>query len=202
MKRTITLFFLLLISFTISYVLFNPSNNVNIKQSEILQKFSIGDDDPYSRAEQEFMMLRDPVTNRIPANIFRLEQEFAKNLPKRISNNLNKSNDASGLDALTWIARGPNNVGGRTRALGIDIRTTTPPNVTIIAGGVSGGIWRSTNDGSSWSLVTLPSQLHNTTCIAQDKRSGFQDVWYIGSGEARGNSASGGGSGGYRFISR
>ena len=47
-------------------------------------------------------------------------------------------------------------------------------------------------DGSSWNLVILPSQLHNTTCIAQDKRSGSQDIWYVGSGEARGNSASGG----------
>ena len=47
----------------------------------------------------------------------------------------------------TWVKRGPINRGGRTRALGIDIRTQTPPNVTIIAGGVSGGIYKSTDNG-------------------------------------------------------
>ena len=179
-KVGITSFSIFIISAVISYFSIIPLNHEQRAHSKYFQKFSVGDDDRYSRDEQEFMMLRDPATNQIPANIFRLEQQFASNLPKRISNNLNKSN---GTNAITWTIRGPNNVGGRTRALGIDVRTTSPPNVTIIAGGVSGGIWRSSNDGSSWNLVILPSQLHNTTCIAQDKRSGSQDIWYVGSGE-------------------
>ena len=163
------------------------------------QKYEIGvKDDPYARIEHEFMMLRDPVTNQIPLNIFRREQEFAKNLPKRIKSVLYKDNQGNETQALTWISRGPNNVGGRTRALGIDIRTTTPPNVTIIAGGVSGGLWRSTNDGSNWSLVMSPAQLHSVTCLVQDRRSGKQDIWYAGSGEAVGNSATGGGGSFFR----
>ena len=154
------------------------------------QKSSVGDDDdPYARLEQELMMLRDPATNRIPLNIFKREQEFAEFLPKRIKGILYKDNQGNETQALTWTARGPNNVGGRTRALGIDVRTTVPPNVTIIAGGISGGLWRSPDDGVTWSLQTLPSQLHSVTCLAQDIRSGEEDNWYAGSGETSGNSA-------------
>ncbi len=148
-------------------------------------------DDPHARAYQEFLMLRDPVTNKIPDGIHILEQEFAASLPKRIKN-LNKNGTIDNLNSLTWTERGPNNVGGRTRALGIDIRTTTPPNVTIIAGGVSGGLYRSTNDGSSWTRTLSPSQLHNVSCLTQDTRSGKQDIWYAGTGELAGNSAGGG----------
>ena len=191
MKRYLTL---LILNSILGYLLFIPSqknpgdeiSNQNGIPSSIGTK-----DDPRARFLQEFMMLRDPATNEIPKNIFILEREFAKNLPKRENLTLNKNSGSNETTALTWTARGPNNVGGRTRALGIDKRTDTPPDVTILAGGVSGGIWRSTNDGSTWSSVTSPSQLHSVTCIVQDKGSGKEDIWYAGTGEAVGNSASG-----------
>ena len=50
---------------------------------------------------------------------------------------------------LQWEEMGPDNVGGRTRAILFD---NSNPNV-IISGGVSGGIWRSANgvvDGWFW----------------------------------------------------
>jgi photosystem II stability/assembly factor-like uncharacterized protein len=46
----------------------------------------------------------------------------------------------------TWTPLGPGNVGGRTRA--ILIHPTTP--TTMWAGGVAGGIWKTTNGGASW----------------------------------------------------
>jgi hypothetical protein len=185
---------ILLLNYVAGYLLFVPTQRSSgdeiSNQNEIPS--SIGTrDDPRARFLQEFMMLRDPATNEIPANIFKLEREFAKNLPKRETLDFNKNSGLNESTALTWTARGPNNVGGRTRALGIDKRTGSPPNVTILAGGVSGGIWRSTNDGSTWSSVTSPSQLHSVTCIFQDQRSGNEDIWYAGTGEAVGNSASG-----------
>ncbi|MCH7515665.1 MAG: hypothetical protein IIB08_00815, partial [Bacteroidetes bacterium] len=131
---------ILLLNYVVGYLLFVPPQRSTGEEvsNQIEIPSSIGkEDDPRARFEQEFMMLRDPVTNQIPLNIFRREQEFAKNLPKRIKSVLYKDNQGNETQALTWISRGPNNVGGRTRALGIDIRTTTPPNVTIIAGGVS-----------------------------------------------------------------
>ncbi|MFB3056671.1 MAG: WD40/YVTN/BNR-like repeat-containing protein, partial [Ignavibacteriaceae bacterium] len=186
---------ILLLNYVVGYLLFVPPQRSTGEEvsNQIEIPSSIGkEDDPRARFEQEFMMLRDPATNEIPKNIFNLEREFAKTLPKRENLTHNKNSGTNEATALTWTARGPNNVGGRTRALGIDKRTGTPPNVTILAGGVSGGIWRSTDDGSTWSSVTSPSQLHSVTCIVQDKRSGKEDIWYAGTGEAVGNSASGG----------
>jgi hypothetical protein len=192
---------ILLLNYVVGYLLFIPlqrSDGDEISnQNEIPS--SIGTkDDPRARYLQEFIMLRDPSTNEIPANIFKLEREFAKNLPKRESLIFNKNSGSNETNALTWTARGPNNVGGRTRALGIDKRTGTPPDVTILAGAVSGGIWRSTNDGSTWSSVTSPSQLHSVTCVVQDQRSGKEDIWYAGTGEAVGNSASGSSASNFR----
>ena len=62
---------------------------------------------------------------------------------------------------------------------------------TIMAGGVSGGVWRSENKGDSWTKLTSPEMLHNVTCLRQDTREGHTATWYYGSGEAYGNSASG-----------
>ena len=56
----------------------------------------------------------------------------------------------------------------------------------ILAGGVTGGMFRSTDGGQSWNLTTSPGQLHNVTCVAQDTRDGKEDTWYFGSGENRG----------------
>jgi len=185
---------ILILNCVLGYLLFVPSQRSAGEEISNRNEIpaSIGkEDDPRARFLQEFMMLRDPATNEIPANIFKLEREFAKNLPKRENLIFNKNSGSNETAALTWTARGPNNVGGRTRALGIDKRTGTPPNVTILAGGVSGGIWRSTDDGSTWSSVTSASQLHSVTCIVQDNRSGKEDIWYAGTGEAVGNSASG-----------
>jgi hypothetical protein len=192
---------ILLLNYVVGYLLFVPIKRSDLDEISNKNEISssIGkEDDPRARFEQEYIMLRDPATNEIPPNIFRLEREFAKNLPKRENLILNKPTGSNEITALTWTARGPNNVGGRTRALGIDKRTDTPPNVTILAGGVSGGIWRSTNDGSTWISVTSPSQLHSITCIVQDQRSGNEDIWYAGSGEAVGNSASGSSASSFR----
>ena len=86
---------------------------------------------------------------------------------------------------LEWTSRGPYNVGGRTRGLVIDVAN---PNI-YIAGGVSGGIWRSEDGGDTWEKMTKSHQLHSVTTIAQDPREGYTHIWYAGTGEVRGNSA-------------
>ncbi|MGC6470452.1 MAG: T9SS type A sorting domain-containing protein [Flavobacteriales bacterium] len=116
---------------------------------------------------------------QVPRNIRRDELRFAQSLP----NDLNNSN-------LEWTAEGPYNVGGRTRALAYDVLDEN----ILIAGGASGGIWRSTNLGQSWQKMTKPNQLHNVTCIVQDTRPGMENKWYYGTGELAGNSASGAGA--------
>ena len=53
---------------------------------------------------------------------------------------------AAGPVLGTWNPLGPGNVGGRTRALVID---PASPN-TMYAGGVAGGVWKTTNGGTTW----------------------------------------------------
>ena len=88
-------------------------------------------------------------------------------------------------NTLKWSSRGPYNVGGRTRALAIDVADSN----IIIAGGVSGGIWRSVNFGKSWTKMTKPNQLHSISSISQDLRNGKTNIWYATTGELSGNSA-------------
>ncbi len=152
---------------------------------------SLGNGEDLSgRDYYEWMRLHDPNTGVVPPQIRDRELAFSQKLPSRITG-LRK-----GEGALTanWAQRGPFNVGGRTRALGIDPRD---PEV-MLAGGVSGGMWRSTDAGSSWQKVAPFNDIQSTTCLAQDLRSGRQDTWYYGTGELRGNSASGGGGSLYR----
>lgn len=136
----------------------------------------------------EWERMRDPATGTIPENIREREIAFALGHPTRESRRgLFK---AAGIADNGWTHRGPWNVGGRTRAVAFDV---TGPD-TIVAGGVSGGMWRSTNAGVSWTMVTRLDQLPSVTSITQDRRPGKTHIWYAGTGELYGNSASGGGA--------
>jgi len=134
------------------------------------------------RWEYFHRMLRDPATDEIPRGIRQKELAFAKELQAK-NNSLQKT--ANILD-LGWKEAGPVDVGGRTRALAVDIND---PN-TIIAGGVSGGIWKSTDKGATWQMKSTTSQVLSVTTIAQDPRSGHTNTWYYASGEWNGASAS------------
>jgi hypothetical protein len=90
-----------------------------------------------------------------------------------------------------WVARGPYHIGGRTKALALDVLNEN----IILAGCVSSGMWKSTNGGSSWIKTTAPDQLQSVSCIAQNTSVGREHIWYYGTGEyipgGRGGSASG-----------
>lgn len=173
---------ILAVLFFMSFIFLNVflyfSKEKNEHTGKISAKpYSIGDEDnPNARLDREFKMLRNPVTNRIPENIRAKELLFAAGLPKINGDDPN---------ALVWNERGPNNVGGRTRAILGDISDTS----IVIAGGISGGIWRSTNSGVNWVQRTTLTQLHNSTCITQDRRTGNTGNWYVGTGERVANSA-------------
>ncbi len=76
---------------------------------------------------------------------------------------------------LTWEEMGPDNVGGRTRAILFDQNNPT----IMFTGGVSGGLWKSTTSGSSWVMVADISENLAVSCIAQ----GSDGKIYVGTGE-------------------
>lgn len=85
----------------------------------------------------------------------------------------------SGSLGLQWQELGPDNVGGRTRAILIDKRDST--NNTLYAGGVSGGMWKSTDGAVTWHRLTGWNQWLAISCIAQAPAPDFSI--YIGTGE-------------------
>lgn len=181
-KRILPLLVLLIVSFSVVYYL-NPYVESMDMMKKTLARKAQKEHENAARKYQQFLMLRDPATGLIPKGIYAMEREFMNSFPIRM---LKRSE-------LNWVERGPNNTGGRVRSLAIDIRTTTIPNVTIITGGISGGIWKSTNNGDTWMKTTNTSSLHSVTSIVQDTRAGKQNTWYAGTGENIGNSADGGG---------
>ncbi len=162
-----------------------------LKNNEI--RNIISEDGPVlsARDSWEYLKLRDPKTGFIPKNIRTAELEFAKTLPgSYYSIKFNNHRILS----YEWTKRGPYEIGGRTRALALDVRDEN----IILGAGVSSGIWRSTDGGKSWKKVTKPDQLKSISCIAQDTRPGREHIWYAGTGEFWGNSARISGDGIYK----
>ena len=161
------------------------SNSKNITRHPHKTEIGEGmgaDEDAAGREEYELNMLRDPATGKIPDHIREKELAFAKTLP----NDGSLSGARTTGSALVFQARGPWNVGGRTRALGIDVSNEN----NLLAGTPSGGMWRSTDQGNTWQLTTPINSYQGASCLVQDTRPGHTNVWYYGSGEGYGASAS------------
>ncbi len=172
------LFFAFALALTgIALVFFGPTEEVGVLKLKKIEKQAT----KKARADFFERMLRDPVTKRVPANIRHRELLHAATMPKRI-NGVHKS---SSIPLFSWNEAGPTDVGGRTRAIAIDINNSN----TILAGGVAGGIWKSTNGGDSWTLKTDPANPANVTYIAQDPRPGNQNRWLATTGEFSGSNS-------------
>lgn len=78
---------------------------------------------------------------------------------------------------LSWIEMGPDNLGGRTRALLIDKDNSN----LLIAGSVGGGIWKSTTGGLSWVKVS-GGDLFDNLIVSSICQTSNGDI-YIGTGE-------------------
>lgn len=174
----------------------NQLYNSQTKASKSKTWFKVGDN-AIDRANYEFQRLKDPSTGEIPKGIVKSEKNFSSKIA--ISDDSKKSIATAAKSSKAgrfefWKNRGPWNVGGRTRALAIDRRNEN----VILAGGVSGGLWRSENGGQSWRKVTRSFQNPSITAIIQDPRPNHSFTWYYVSGERQGNSAGAGGGAFYQ----
>ncbi len=138
----------------------------------------------YGRKEYEWLRLRDPATGRVPQHMRSKEVAFVNALNAHAS--LSKRGRHTTL-TQDWSFRGPNNIGGRSRALAIDVSN----NQRILAGGVTGGMWLSEDGGDTWNRTTGFDVTPSVTCAAQDTREGHTDTWYYGTGEYTGSGSRG-----------
>jgi PKD repeat protein len=142
-------------------------------------------DDAQARGAYEIMRLRDPATGDIPLGMRERELIFVRGLPTSAE----MASKTGRLAAQQWSFLGPNNVGGRTRALAVDMDYNGASNRRILAGGISGGMYLSEDDGATWTLTSSLSAMASVTALAQDPNN--RNVWYHGTGEFIGNSAGG-----------
>ncbi|MEP7251962.1 MAG: hypothetical protein ABI683_06265, partial [Ginsengibacter sp.] len=126
---------------------------------------------------QEFEKTKDPNTNTVPRERLLDASDGVKQFFA------NKQNAISGI---SWQERGPNNVGGRTRAILFDKNDASSN--TVFAGGVAGGIWKCANINNvtpTW--IKISDILDNiaVSCIVQDQAN--PAIMYFGTGETWGN---------------
>ncbi len=127
--------------------------------------------------EQMQLLTMNPATGKMEdGNLSELRQELLSQRTNR------RGRMNPGDKGNSWVERGPNNVGGRTRVVLFD--PNDPTNKRVYAGGVSGGLWKNndiTNPNSQWGRVqNVPGNL-SVTSISIDPRN--SKVWYIGTGE-------------------
>lgn len=146
------------------------------------EKSVFGIEDLEGRLAYERLLTANPYTGEIPRNIRSAELAFGRTIALQT--------ESARTQALDIQSIGPNNVGGRTRAVAFDVRDEN----TILAGGVSGAMWKSTDGGLNWRKTSDPQNRNSVTCLVQDTRPGREDTWYHGTGELIGNSARGGGA--------
>jgi hypothetical protein len=125
--------------------------------------------------QQEFELTKDPATNRVPRE--RLTQARNFQLQKFTDQPLQRA-----APGYQWEERGPNNVGGRTRALLYDKNDAT--NKKVWAGSVGGGLWVCSDITLAtpvWNKVNDFAPNLAVTTIAQHPTSPL--IMYYGTGE-------------------
>ncbi len=119
--------------------------------------------------KQEWLMVHNPQTQEIP------RRQLLK-----IKNGMNTAK--RGNSGLVWSERGPNNVGGRTRALMFDKGDAT--HETVFAAGVSGGLWKTTGISSTFpNWQPIDDFLGNLSICAIAQHPTLHNTIYFGTGE-------------------
>jgi PKD repeat protein len=133
--------------------------------------------------EQNYLATMDPMLGR-PA---RERLDIAYQIVDQ--NNSQVSPTVPGSASSPWVERGPNNVGGRTRAIMWDPNAVSGNKVW--AGGAGGGLWYNNNITSSTSAWIPVGDLWDNlaiTSISYDPNN--NQIFYVGTGEGWGAGAS------------
>ncbi|MBL4625240.1 MAG: T9SS type A sorting domain-containing protein [Flavobacteriales bacterium] len=150
----------------VGYLAMNSNNSVRPSYEERTQLTFNQKSQSWSHAQQFQKMFRaNVITGEIdPGDVLRAREQADFLRGQR------------GSVGLEWAERGPDNVGGRTRAILIDKLDTTGN--TVFAGSVSGGLFKSENGGATWSPIDDHSLAPAISCIDQ----GTNGTIYVGTG--------------------
>jgi len=198
-KRTYVSFLILLIaSILFSYSnIFNNVENVGViydlKPSKKVKKLKKDRPDLFAIYMNDIRKGFGEDRPAYPAN-YRIK-ELLK------ATNLNTTAGLSKLaktNAVNWTERGPGNVSGRTRAIVVDPDDATFK--TWFVGSVSGGVWKTTDAGASWTHLTASLPTLATSVLVMSESN--HNVMYLGTGEGFGNIDQIHGSGIWKSIDR
>jgi hypothetical protein len=174
--------------------IFSPEKELVAELVELRDEEESGDQkqqEQEERAQHERLMTMDPALGYAPKErLFAAEEKT-----KQIMTEYFRENSPMAL--MNWTERGPNNIGGRSRALIIDRNDGTGN--TVLAASVSGGVWRTTNFKSAtptWSQIASISTNLAVCAMAQDP-SNF-NIMYAGTGEGFNNADAVRGAGLYK----
>ena len=127
----------------------------------------------------EFEITKDPVSNRVPKEKLIAADNYRKQKLAALSYRTNTA-----ISGISWTERGPNNVGGRTRAILYDLNDAGNGYKKVYAGSVGGGLWVTTDISAAtptWTRIDDFMGNLAVSSIAQDP-SNTQNI-YIGTGE-------------------
>ncbi len=145
----------------------DSSENPVYRENQKIPKY----DRPDLAVNQNRDMTRDPATGLIPVN--RTLEAF-----KTIQSNASRAP----ISGVNWAERGPDNVGGRTRAIMFDPNDGSGSKVW--SGGVAGGLWFNndiTSSSSTWQNVDDFWANLAISTVAYDPSS--IQTFYVGTGE-------------------
>lgn len=175
-----TLFYVtgLAVAVALTAILWKPQSVVADFSPRQAQKVA---EEPFGAAEITRMLKGNIETGEVQdEDYIRLREAVIKEARKQA---LNKTGEP-----VEWTEMGPDNVGGRARAILIVTEDH------IMSGGVSGGLWQSFNGGNNWSQVTsFPNLMVSSIAL-----SGNGEL-YVGTGSLFDFS---GGEGGSGFMGR
>jgi hypothetical protein len=131
---------------------------------------------PNKYNEEQWILTMNPQLGRpTPIKVAELQKELRQK-------NSYQSRTPGDANDNRWVNRGPDNVGGRTRAMMFD--PNDPSDNTVFSGSVSGGLWKNSNisdENSTWERVDIPENLAISTITfdPNDKKT-----FYVGTGES------------------
>ncbi|HYJ37259.1 MAG TPA: hypothetical protein VEV87_01530, partial [Chitinophagaceae bacterium] len=164
------------------YFAFNHSTSEFKEEPTQLLKSEEGGkpDNPQGAVEFELNRTRDPITRKV----HRERLDKAREIQLRSFAEQQRTGIFTPVSGVSFTERGPDNVGGRTRAIMYDLND--PAGMKVWAGGVGGGLWWTINIAATptvWNKVSDTLNRLSVTCITQSRSFTTRNKMFFGTGE-------------------